>query len=184
MVSGASSPPEDFSLHVSSHINRLSLIKGKKKIVALMILEVLLFPIKPHLSKTPRPGVGLLKGSGTSRWPVRSVFAQTPGGHFLLLSSHSLSSRWDTTDPVFNKHLGFAGVTWGLVDAGGSVGGCLLITMVTMAKLEPKMAALGEGASPDGVIMRGEEAEDGGRSSELSPGSGKKPRELEHAHIS
>lgn len=83
--------------------------------------------------------------------------------------------------PAFNKHLGFAWVTWGLVDAVGSIGGCLFITMVTMAELEPKM--LGEGASPDGVIIREEEAEDGGRSSKRISGSEKKARQLEKPQI-
>lgn len=83
---------------------------------------------------------------------------------------------------AFDKHLGFAWVTWGLVDAVGSVGGCFFITMVTRVELEPKM--LGEGASTDGVIIRGEEAEDGGRSSKRSSGSGKKARQLEESQIS
>lgn len=52
------------------------------------------------------------------------------------------------------------------MDTVGSVVGCLFITMVSRIELEPKM--LGEGASPDGAIIRREEAEDGGRSSKGS----------------
>lgn len=73
--------------------------------------------------------------------------------------------------------MGFAGVTWGLVEAGGRVGGCSFITVVTMEKPEPKTAAMGEGASLGGVTLReGEaaEAKEGG-SSKLSSGSGRKP---------
>lgn len=81
------------------------------------------------------------------------------------------------TDAAFNKHLGFAGVTWGLVEAGGSVGGCSFITVVTMEEPEPKTATMGEGASLGGVTwMEGEAAEEKeGGSSKLSSGSGRKP---------
>lgn len=52
------------------------------------------------------------------------------------------------------------------MDTVGGVVGCLLITTVSGIELEPK--TLGEGASPDGAIIRREEAEDGGRSSKGS----------------
>lgn len=59
----------------------------------------------------------------------------------------------------------------------------MFIAMVTTAELEPRVVVLGEGASPDGVIIRGEEAEDGGRSSELRPGLAKTPGQLEGAEV-
>lgn len=81
--------------------------------------------------------------------------------------------------------MGFVGVTWGLVEAGGSVGGCSFITVVTMEEPEPKTAEMGEGVSLGGVILReGEAAEEEDRGSsnrslslnaELSSGSGRNP---------
>lgn len=56
--------------------------------------------------------------------------------------------------------------------------------MATPAALAPRMVVLGEGAPPDGVTIRGEEAEGGGRSSKLRPGSAKKPGQLARGQIS
>lgn len=67
--------------------------------------------------------------------------------------------------------MGFAGVTWGLVEAGGSVGGCSLITVVTIEEPEPNTAAMGEVVSLGGVTLREGEAaeeEDKGGSSNRS----------------
>lgn len=71
------------------------------------------------------------------------------------------------------------------MEAGGSVGGCSFITVVTMEEPEPKTAVMGEGASPGGVTLREGEAaegEEGGSSNrslslnaELSSGSGRNP---------
>lgn len=75
------------------------------------------------------------------------------------------------------------------MEAGGSVGGCSFITVVTMEEPEPKTAAMGEGASLGGVtLMEGEgakEEEDEGGSSnrslsldaDLSSGSTRNPRQ-------
>lgn len=79
--------------------------------------------------------------------------------------------------------MGFVGVTWGLVEAGGNVGGCSFIAVVTMEEPEPKTAAMGEGGSLGGVTLReGEAAEEGVSSNrsrslnaELSSGSGRNP---------
>lgn len=83
--------------------------------------------------------------------------------------------------------MGFAGVTWGLVEAGGSVGGCSFITVVTMEEPEPNTAAMGEVGSLGGVMLSEGEAaeEEKGASSnaslsfsaELSSGSAGNPGE-------
>lgn len=89
--------------------------------------------------------------------------------------------------------MGFAGVTWGLVEAGGSVGGCSFITVVTIEEPEPKTAAMGEGESLGGVTLReweaAEEAEGGSSKRslsfdvELSSGSGRNPGCRERENI-
>lgn len=72
------------------------------------------------------------------------------------------------------------------MEAGGSVGGCSFITVVTMEEPEPKTAAMGEGASLGGVTLKEgeaeEEEEEEGSSNrslslnaELSSGSGRNP---------
>lgn len=75
------------------------------------------------------------------------------------------------------------------MEAGGSVGGCSFITVVTIEEPEPKTAPMGEGELLGGVMLRkGEVAEkEGGGSSnrslpfsaELSSGSGRKPGQRE-----
>lgn len=69
------------------------------------------------------------------------------------------------------------------MEAGGSVGGCSFITVVTMEEPEPKRLMKGEGGSSGGVTPRegevADEGEEGGGSSnrslslnaELSPAS-------------
>lgn len=87
------------------------------------------------------------------------------GPTFWLLCSTMLRSR-------------FAGVTWGFVDAGDTVGRCLFITVVTMEELELTMAVVGGGASLGGVTMKEAEADKGG-SSKLSSGSGRRTGQME-----
>lgn len=104
------------------------------------------------------------------------------GPIFTLFPSHAEAQQ--KLGPLI-KHSRFLGVTWGLVEAGGSVGGCSFITVVTMEEPEPKTAAMGEGASLGGVRMREGEAaeeEEGGSSrrslslnAELNSGSGRNP---------
>lgn len=67
-----------------------------------------------------------------------------------------------------------------MVEAGGSVGGCSFITVVTMEEPEPKTAAMGEGASPGGVMLREEEEKGSSNKSpslnaELSSGAARNP---------
>lgn len=75
------------------------------------------------------------------------------------------------------------------MEAGGSVGGCSFITVVTIEEPEPKTAAMGEGESLGGVTLSEWEAAEeaaeeveGGSSNrslsfnaELSTGSGRNP---------
>lgn len=106
------------------------------------------------------------------------------GPHFHSISpAHWHHTEAQQTQPL-NEHMGFIRSTWGLVEAGGSVGGCSFITVVTMEEPKPKTVAMGEGCSVGGVTLREGEAakEDGGSSNtslsfrtELSSGSGRKP---------
>lgn len=81
------------------------------------------------------------------------------GAHFHSISTtHWNHTEAQHTQPLITTPVSL--VTWGLVEAGDSVGGCSFITVVTVEEPEPKTPMMGEGGSLGGVMLReGEVAE-------------------------
>lgn len=78
------------------------------------------------------------------------------GGQFVLLENKL--SCWRTASQLTEVE-GCPVLTWGLLDAGGDVGGRLFIAMVTTAELEPRMVVLSPlrsgGFSAGGLLWAG-----------------------------